>query len=168
MSGCAPTSDICRPSSVASFVLRKPHRLSSGCTETHGVISRSLVNLIMCTGAYLPFRHDRQLGGASSFEIGVFRGRPIASNGVLACGFAPVTRRSLWRNGRMHVMRKLPVVPICRTSWPLRCRANQNEHPRVPPPIRGALRDRHERWKRDAMDAVSHETNEMIADGEVV
>src|SRR5262245_31270132 len=65
-------------------------------------------------------------------------------------------------------MRKLPVVPICRTTWPLRCRANQNEHPRVPPSIRGTLRDRHERWKRDAVDAASHETNEMIADGEVV
>src|SRR5262249_45587015 len=39
---------------------------------------------------------------------------------------------------------------------------------RVPPPIRGAYRDRHGRWLRDAMDAVSHETNEHIAYGEVV
>jgi hypothetical protein len=132
------------------------------------VISLSLVNLIMCTGAYLPFRHDRQLSDASSFQVVVLRGRPIASNGMLAFGFAPVMHWSGGRNVRMHVMRKLPVVPICRTLWPLRCRANQNEHPRIPPPIRGALRDRHERWKRDAMDTVSHETNEMIADGEVV
>jgi hypothetical protein len=40
--------------------------------------------------------------------------------------------------------------------------------PRVPHPIRGAFRDRHERWARDAMDAMSHETTETIADGEIV
>jgi hypothetical protein len=33
---------------------------------------------------------------------------------------------------------------------------------------RGALRDRHERWERDAMDAACHETNDVAADGEVV
>ncbi len=33
---------------------------------------------------------------------------------------------------------------------------------------RGALRDRHGRWKRDAMDAACCETNSMIADGEIV
>ena len=33
---------------------------------------------------------------------------------------------------------------------------------------RGALRDRHERWERDAMDAACHETNDVIADGEIV
>jgi hypothetical protein len=68
----------------------------------------------------------------------------------------------------MHAMRKLPVVPICRTSVPLRCRANQNDPSRVPHSPRGAFRDRHGRWARDAMDAMSHETNEHIADGEVV
>jgi len=68
----------------------------------------------------------------------------------------------------MHVMQKLPVVPICRTSLPLRCRANQNDPLRVPHSPRGAFRDRHGRWARDAMDAMSHETNENIADGEVV
>src|SRR5690348_10410807 len=31
--------------------------------------------------------------------------------------------------------------------------------PAVPFPIRGALRDRHERWKRDAMDALARETS---------
>jgi hypothetical protein len=31
--------------------------------------------------------------------------------------------------------------------------------PRRPASIRGALRDRHERGKRDAMDAMAHETN---------
>src|SRR6202007_1819694 len=29
----------------------------------------------------------------------------------------------------------------------------------IPPPCRGAYRDRHGRWKRDAMDAERHETN---------
>jgi hypothetical protein len=32
----------------------------------------------------------------------------------------------------------------------------------------GAYRDRHGRWKRDAMDAIGHEMNDAIADGEVV
>jgi hypothetical protein len=33
---------------------------SSGCTQKYGVISRCMVNLIMCTGgAYRPFLHDR-------------------------------------------------------------------------------------------------------------
>jgi hypothetical protein len=45
---------------------------------------------------------------------------------------------------------------------------NQKDHPRRPVPARGALRDRHERWERDAMDAIFHETNDDIADGEVV
>jgi hypothetical protein len=31
-------------------------------------------------GAYLPLRHDRHLSEASSFQIGVLRGRLIASN----------------------------------------------------------------------------------------
>src|SRR3974390_2779296 len=30
----------------------------------------------------------------------------------------------------------------------------------IPPPKRGAFRDRHERWKRDAMDASHHQTND--------
>jgi hypothetical protein len=39
----------------------------------------------MCTGeAYRPLRHDRHLSEASSFQIGVSRGRLIASNGILA------------------------------------------------------------------------------------
>jgi hypothetical protein len=33
---------------------------------------------------------------------------------------------------------------------------------------RGALRDRHERGARDAMDATHRETNDVVADGEVV
>jgi hypothetical protein len=35
-------------------------------------------------------------------------------------------------------------------------------------PKRGAYRDRHGRWARDAMDAAAHETNARAADGEVV
>src|SRR6266700_3280243 len=38
----------------------------------------------------------------------------------------------------------------------------------VPLPKRGALRDRHERWKRDAMDAARQWTIDVAADGEIV
>ena len=37
-----------------------------------------------------------------------------------------------------------------------------------PVPKRGALRDRHERWVRDAVDAMAHKTNAPLADGEIV
>jgi hypothetical protein len=43
-----------------------------------GVISRSSINLFMCTGgAHRPFLHDRNFSAASSFQIGVSRGRRI-------------------------------------------------------------------------------------------
>ena len=61
----------------------------------------------------------------------------------------------------MHVMRKLPVVPICRTSLALRCRANQNDALACLAATRGALRGRHGRRLRDAMDAACHATNDM-------
>jgi hypothetical protein len=49
------------------------------------MISRSSVSLIICTGgAYRPLRHDRHLSDASSFQIGVSRGRLIASKRMLA------------------------------------------------------------------------------------
>jgi hypothetical protein len=35
-------------------------------------------------GAYRPFLHDRHFSAASSFQIGVSRGRRIASSGMLA------------------------------------------------------------------------------------
>jgi hypothetical protein len=39
----------------------------------------------MCTGgAYRPFLHDRHFSAASTFQIGVSRGRRIASSGMLA------------------------------------------------------------------------------------
>jgi hypothetical protein len=38
----------------------------------------------------------------------------------------------------------------------------------VPRLSRGALRDRHERWVRDAVDVAARETNVIVADGEVV
>jgi hypothetical protein len=62
----------------------------------------------------------------------------------------------------MHVMRKLPVVPICRMSAALRCRANQNDARACLAPIRGAARDRHGRWERDAMDA--HRRAQLLRD----
>jgi hypothetical protein len=64
--------------------------------------------------------------------------------------------------------RNLPVVPICRTSPALRCRANQNDALACPAPIRGALRGRHERWS--GMRWTRHVIRRMTlqADGEVV
>jgi hypothetical protein len=50
----------------------------------------------------------------------------------------------------------LPVGQIISTS------------PRHPVPVRGAFRDRHERWVRDAVDAKMRETKRIGADGEVV
>jgi hypothetical protein len=38
----------------------------------------------------------------------------------------------------------------------------------IPPSQRGALRDRHERWVRDAMDALAQLTNAAKADGKGV
>jgi hypothetical protein len=41
--------------------------------------------LILCTGgAYRPRLHDRHFSAASSFQIGVLRGRRIASSDMLA------------------------------------------------------------------------------------
>ena len=65
------------------------------------------------------------------------------------------------RSLRIHVMRQLPVVPICRTSRPLRCRANQNHALVCLAATRGTYRDRHGRGLRDAMDAVCHATSDM-------
>ena len=53
----------------------------------------------------------------------------------------------------------LPVVPICRRR-PRLPEAPETLHVRpVPRLSRGALRDRHERWVRDAMDARARRTN---------
>jgi hypothetical protein len=42
----------------------------------YGAISHVSVSLIICTGgAYRPFLHDRHFSAASSFHIGVSRGR---------------------------------------------------------------------------------------------
>jgi hypothetical protein len=50
-----------------------------------GAVWRASVSLIMWTGgAYLPFLHERHFNAASSFQIGVSRGRRTASSGMLA------------------------------------------------------------------------------------
>src|SRR5215470_5133316 len=72
----------------------------------------------------------------------------------------PCVRRddgTVFRPLRIPVMRKLPVVHISA------CAVGQitTMLPRVPYLIRGALRDRHERWERDAMDAACCRTNDM-------
>ena len=50
-------------------------------------------------------------------------------------------------------MRKLPVVPLCRRPAALLNTPNQQHPSARPVPTRGAYRDRHGRWVRDAMDA---------------
>ncbi len=52
-------------------------------------------------------------------------------------------------------MRELPVVPLCRRHPCLCRRANQNDLLAHPVPPRGALRGRHGRWERDAVDALA-------------
>jgi hypothetical protein len=56
---------------------------------------------------------------------------------------------------RMRAMRKLPVVPICRNPTALPLPPNQRQISPRPALTRGAYRDRHERWVRDAMDALA-------------
>ena len=69
---------------------------------------------------------------------------------------------------RIDVLRLiLPVVPICRIPTGIAFFPKSERSFAHPVSTRGALRDRHERWKRDAMDAIDHETNDVIADGEV-
>jgi len=58
----------------------------------------------------------------------------------------------------MLAMRKLPVVLICRRPVALPKTPNQPHISRRPASSRGALRGRHERWVRDAMDAAARET----------
>jgi hypothetical protein len=68
------------------------------------------------------------------------------------------------------------VCPSCQcvaTRRVLPLPPNQPHHLRIPFPRRGAARDRHGRWERDAMDAMASgaiiaRTNDADADGEVV
>jgi hypothetical protein len=68
----------------------------------------------------------------------------------------------------------LPVVPICRGLAALILPPNHRHILRRPVLERGAFRDRHERWARDAMDADGIRrvkacwTNDADAYGEVV
>ena len=79
----------------------------------------------------------------------------------------------------MRVMHKLPVAPsvapdvVLIFGNTLDFSKNQKRDPCRPALARGALRDRHERWARDAMDvlgrsALAAPTNDLNADGEVV
>ena len=57
-------------------------------------------------------------------------------------------------NFRMHAMRELPVVPICRTYSRLLRRANHNDALAHPASMkRDVSADRHDTWGGDAMDA---------------
>jgi hypothetical protein len=62
----------------------------------------------------------------------------------------------------------LPVVPIGRSFASLLRRANHAYSFARLVPERGALRGRHERWTRDAVDALVRQTIARKADGEVV
>jgi hypothetical protein len=55
---------------------------------------------------------------------------------------------------RMRDMRILPVVPICRNPTGVAIAPKSPAQSAHPVLSRGAARDRHGRWERDAMDAV--------------
>src|SRR5262249_9658027 len=67
----------------------------------------------------------------------------------------------------MRVMRKLPVVPICRTSEPLLKIPNHEHDARVPPRQEGRL-PIVTNARRDAMDVMARATSAAKADGENV
>ena len=85
---------------------------------------------------------------------------------TFASDFAQTGLERAWctNNQKAHLSQDatLHVVPICRTSPALRCRANQNDALAHPAPIRGAARDRHGHWERDAMDA--HRRAQLLRD----
>ena len=66
---------------------------------------------------------------------------------------------------RLNLMR-----PLARSfeKIPLRRRANQWPSFARPAPIRGAARDRHGRWERDAMGVLARETSVAGAYGKIV
>jgi hypothetical protein len=59
-----------------------------------------------------------------------------------------------------------PVVIVKRFRFAFH--PNQTYNFRIPHSQEGRFRDRHGRWERDAMDAISQQTSDDIADGEVV
>jgi hypothetical protein len=92
---------------------------------------------------------------------GGYGGGALTSSG----GNAVIVRRGLLA---MTCKLILPIVPTCRIPSGL-----PNFHSSVLLPQRGTLRDRHERWERDAMDATHRSalfarTSDVFADGEVV
>ena len=62
---------------------------------------------------------------------------------------------------RMGIMRDLPVAPACRRQRACLVGQITSTLPGIPRPCRGALRDRHERWLRDAMDVARQQTNDV-------
>ena len=108
---------------------------------------------VCCKGEPVPTFPDHALG---------LRDPPRVSLQTPIGSFCPTG------NARMSVMRKLPVVLICRMRMALPETPNQLHIRSVPPRLRGALRDRHERWVRDAVDVVARETNVASADGKAV
>jgi len=88
------------------------------------------------------------------------RPKPRRSLGVVGSWTMMGRAGSAWwfcptGKSRMRAMRKLPVVLICRMSLVLPKTPNQQHRSARPVPLRGAFRDRHGRWVRDAMDALA-------------
>jgi hypothetical protein len=85
------------------------------------------------------------------------------SKGRLCNSIAARAERVFWltecfRGTRDHDRARILVVPSGKSTPPILASS----------PTRGALRDRHDRWVRDAMDVIARETNVAGADGEVV
>jgi hypothetical protein len=78
--------------------------------------------------------------------------RALSAVTVAACSRA---RSCPTGNFRMHAMRELPVVPICRRCPRLPRRANHNDALAHPASVkRDVSADRHDTWGGDAVDAV--------------
>ena len=72
-------------------------------------------------------------------------------------------------DGQISSSVRCPLCPaLARKIFRLTRRANQPYNSRRLVPTRGALRGRHGRWARDAVDADALVTNGAHADGEVV
>jgi hypothetical protein len=99
-----------------------------------------------------PFAKGAGLDGCKIFSLAGIARR-------LDDGLVRFDRYFTTGNVHMAAMRKLPVVLLCRRRRACAVGQIRSTDFAVPHPPRGALRDRHECWARDAMDAVgAHET----------
>jgi hypothetical protein len=79
-----------------------------------------------------------------------------------------IWQSDFFQNGQISKKLVKPLLQkyFCFSEWQISAKG------RCPVPTRGALRGRHERWVRDAMDAAASgaraQTNEVEADGKIV